>query len=71
MAKALAQFVRSLVSYQSKYDEGLVKAKVVHAEFANFTAEENRGKTLFLDNCASCHLPAGQSCAFLHGAPPE
>ena len=28
-ARALAQFVRSLVSYQSKYDEGLAKAKIV------------------------------------------
>src|SRR5438477_304141 len=68
-AKALAQFLRSLVSYQSKYDEGLAKARVVRADFDNFTREENRGKTLFLDRCASCHLPGGQSAHFFMDRP--
>jgi cytochrome c peroxidase len=56
-AFALAQFLRSMVSYQSKYDEG--RAVTAHAadDFANFTAQENRGKALFLRNCALCHLP--------------
>jgi cytochrome c peroxidase len=68
-AKALAQFLRSLISYQSKYDEGLVKARIVRADFENFTAEENRGKNLFLDRCASCHLPGGQSAHFVLDRP--
>jgi cytochrome c peroxidase len=64
VAKALAQFVRSLVSYRSKYDEGLAQARTVREEFANFTAEENRGKTIFLRRCAVCHLPPGQAAIF-------
>jgi cytochrome c peroxidase len=68
-AKALAQFVRSLVSYQSKYDEGLAETRVVRADFDNFTAQENRGKTIFLNRCATCHLPGGQSAHFFMNRP--
>jgi cytochrome c peroxidase len=68
-AKALAQFLRSMVSYRSKYDEGLAKTRVARADFDNFTAEENRGKTLFLDRCANCHLPGGQSAHFVLDRP--
>jgi cytochrome c peroxidase len=68
-AKALAQFLRSMVSYQSKYDEGLTKTRVVRADFDNFTAEENLGKTLFLDRCANCHMPGGQSAHFFMDRP--
>jgi cytochrome c peroxidase len=68
-AKALAQFVRSLVSYQSKYDDGLAKARIVRVDFDNFTSEENRGKTLFLDRCANCHMSGGQSAHFFMNRP--
>jgi cytochrome c peroxidase len=68
-ARALAQFLRSMISYQSKYDEGLATARVVRVDFDNFTAEENRGKTLFLNRCASCHLPGGQSAHFVMDRP--
>jgi len=64
LARALAQFVRSLVSYQSRYDEGLVKAGSVRADFRNFTAGENHGKRVFLRRCAVCHLPAQQEAVF-------
>ena len=60
-AKALAQFLRSLVSYQSKFDEGLAKAGSVRDDFENFTAQENRGKTLFVQRCATCHMPAART----------
>jgi cytochrome c peroxidase len=63
-AKALGQFLRSMVSYRSKYDEGLTKTRVVRADFDTFTVEENRGKVLFLNNCANCHMPGGQSAHF-------
>jgi cytochrome c peroxidase len=56
VSKALAQFLRSMVSYQSRYDEGRVLADSVRDDFQNFTAQENRGKALFLNNCAKCHL---------------
>jgi cytochrome c peroxidase len=63
-AKALAQFLRSMVSYQSKYDEGLAKVTSVRDDFPNFTVQENRGKALFVSNCASCHQPPGQDVHF-------
>jgi cytochrome c peroxidase len=68
-AKALAQFLRSMVSYQSKYDEGLTKARVVRVDFPNYTSAENRGKTLFLDRCANCHMSGGQSAHFFMNRP--
>jgi len=45
---ALAQFVRSIVSYRSRFDAGLAMANDIQSDFGNFTAEENRGKELFL-----------------------
>jgi cytochrome c peroxidase len=69
VARALAQFVRALVSYQSKYDEGLNNVLSVRDDFENFTAQENRGKGLFLRDCASCHLPGGQDAHFFMTAP--
>src|SRR5262245_2103471 len=55
--KALAQFLRSMVSYQSKFDEGLAQVASVRDDFPNFTVQENRGKALFMNSCAVCHLP--------------
>ncbi len=59
VSKALAQFVRSMVSYQSKYDEGRVMVTDRNADFPNFTAQENLGKHIFMTNlnvnCFGCH----------------
>ncbi len=63
ISKALSQFVRSIVSYQSKYDQGRqtlppAPAPPPNAVFPNFTAQENRGKEIFLSpigGCAPCH----------------
>ncbi len=58
---ALAQFVRSMVSYQSKFDDGLAQTNDPRRPFANFTNSENRGKQLFFSpqtNCAQCHTTA-------------
>ena len=54
MARALAQFVRSIVSVRTKYDAG------VPVNFANFTAQEQLGRRIFLGQvgnatCATCH----------------
>jgi cytochrome c peroxidase len=57
IARALAQFLRSMVSYQSRYDDGRLQVRSSHVDFPNFTIQENRGKALFLRNCALCHLP--------------
>ena len=60
---ALAQFVRSIQSFDSKYDAGRAVAGE-NQPFPNFTASENSGKQLFLTppaqggaGCASCHRP--------------
>jgi cytochrome c peroxidase len=54
ISKALSQFVRSIITFQSKYD-------LVKAGKASFTAEESAGEQLFLtagvNTCASCHTP--------------
>lgn len=62
IAKALAQFVRSIVSYSSKYDQGRVLVANAGANFPNFTSEENAGKNLFFQTipngggaCFGCH----------------
>jgi cytochrome c peroxidase len=57
IARALAQFLRAMVSYRSKYDEGRAAVESSKDDFKNFTAQENRGKALFLRNCALCHMP--------------
>ncbi len=51
IGRALAQFLRSLVSYQSRYDEGLNRVNSVRDSFPNFTNGENRGKGIFVRNC--------------------
>jgi cytochrome c peroxidase len=60
---AIAQFVRSMQSFDSRYDAGRASAADSQA-FANFTASENNGKQLFVTppaqggaGCASCHRP--------------
>jgi cytochrome c peroxidase len=63
-AKALAQFVRSLLSYRSKYDAGAATVRSRTEDFPNFTREENRGRALFVQRCANCHMPAQQDAVF-------
>lgn len=45
---AIAKFIRSIQSFDSKYDQGRVAAPNDRAPFNNFTANENEGKALFL-----------------------
>ena len=68
MAKALAQFLRSLVSYQSRFDDGMARAQAFEDDFENFSRQENRGKALFLRSCASCHVVI-QETPFVLGSP--
>jgi cytochrome c peroxidase len=54
ISRSLAQFVRSIISTQSKYDRGLPVG------FTNFTAQEILGRQIFLGQvgnatCAACH----------------
>lgn len=50
MQLALAQFVRSIQSFDSKYDAGRAQVDDHMEEFPNFSAEENAGKRLFTDD---------------------
>lgn len=74
MELALAQFMRSIQSFDSKYDVGRSITGNDGAPFPNFTAAENAGKQLFLAppgggpgpgpggggaGCAGCHQPPG------------
>ena len=65
IGKALAQFVRSIVSYQSRYDEGRARAQSAQDDFGNFTVQENRGKALFMRNCSTCHMKDGNEHFFV------
>lgn len=62
IAKALAQFIRSIVSFNSRYDHGRELARSVDEPFANFTDQENEGKRLFFGEarCATCHVDSGR-----------
>jgi len=61
--EAVANFINAMGSYQSKFDAEASKntptSNSNFAQYANdfggFTAAENRGKTLYNLNCASCH----------------
>jgi cytochrome c peroxidase len=65
IGRALAQFVRSIVSYQSRYDEGRARAQSAQDDFHNFTVQENRGKALFMRNCSTCHMKDGNEHFFV------
>lgn len=72
MQLALAQFVRSIQSFDSKFDIGKANATFDTDVFTNYTAQEQEGKNLFLTEasydqngfrfggggiaCANCHL---------------
>lgn len=62
VSRALAQFVRSIVSSGSRYDEGRKLASSPLEGFAEFSTAENRGKFLFFATrgddgagCTACH----------------
>lgn len=65
ISKAIAQFIRSLVSTNSKYDQARAEVQSPISDFPSFTALENQGKRLFYlpreltngvnGNCVGCH----------------
>ncbi|MBQ4804668.1 cytochrome-c peroxidase [Aquimarina sp. MMG015] len=66
ISRALAQFIRSLVSTTSKYDQARSDVDSPIVDFPNFTEQENEGKRLFYmprpltnglnANCVACHV---------------
>lgn len=62
IARALAQFIRSIVSVNSKYDVGREGVNTPIDNFPNFNSSENNGKRLFFLfkgqgglSCVNCH----------------
>jgi len=71
--KALSQFVRSIQSFDSRYDIGRAAAPNIQAPFPNFTPQENQGKQLFtappIFNPNGVRTGGGLGCQGCHRAP--
>ncbi|WP_298146640.1 cytochrome c peroxidase [Flavobacterium sp.] len=70
---ALAQFIKSIQSFDSKYDAGRALAANDGQPFTNFTPQENQGKNLFLAppvfDATGNRTAGGLGCAGCHAAP--
>jgi cytochrome c peroxidase len=62
IGQAIAQFIRSMVSVDSEYDQGRTEVNNPIVDFPNFSTKENLGKTLFMlpeqlggAGCIGCH----------------
>ena len=73
LQECLAQFVRSIQSFDSKYDAGKALVPNDGQPFPNFSAQENLGKQLFLTppvfNAAGARINGGAGCNGCHNAP--
>jgi len=63
VSMALAQFVRSIVSFGSRYDEGRAQVSSATVDFPNFTEQENLGRQIFMNTPMG---PNGAGCAVCH-----
>ena len=50
LQESIAHFIRSIQSFDSKYDNGRAIVSNENVNFPNFSTQENIGKTLFLGN---------------------
>ena len=70
---ALAQFIRSIQSFDSKYDLGRAQVANDNQPFPNYSAQENQGKLLFLTppvfDATGNRTSGGLGCAGCHAAP--
>ena len=78
IAKAIAQFLRSIQSYDSKFDTGYAaiggdqSGTNMDLDFPNFTSDENEGKTLFITDPvlqAGERVSGGVGCFHCHRGP--
>lgn len=71
--RALAQFIRSIQSFDSKYDAGIAQTGTPGGPFPNFNQQENQGKALFTQapvfDANGVRIAGGAGCAGCHGAP--
>jgi cytochrome c peroxidase len=74
LQECLSQFVRSIQSFDSRYDIGRSQTPQDQQPFTNYTQQENTGKNLFLTppqfNSQGVRVGGGLGCAGCH-APPE
>ena len=73
LQECLAQFVRSIQSFDSKYDVGRAAVNNDRLPFPNFTTQENEGKDLFMTppvfDASSNRIGGGLGCNACHNAP--
>lgn len=73
LQECLAQFVRSIQSFDSKYDAGRAQVANDNQNFPNFTAQENTGKNLFLSppvfDATGNRINGGLGCQGCHQSP--
>lgn len=73
MQECLSQFIRSIQSFDSRYDVGRAQANNDGQPFANFTPQENNGKDLFLRapvfDPTGLRINGGLGCGGCHRAP--
>lgn len=73
LQECLAQFVRSIQSFDSKFDAGRIQAPNDNAPFPNYTAQENQGKQLFITapvfDASGVRTGGGLGCQGCHAAP--
>ncbi len=71
--ECLGQFIRSIQSFDSRYDEGLAQTNDPNVPFPNFTVIENLGKDLFMEasnfDTDANRISGGANCNSCHRAP--
>ncbi len=71
VSRAISSFVNAMGSYQSRFDDAANTSNNggwinYDANFTQFSAAENRGKALYINNCSSCHTSSfGRPSKFL------
>lgn len=73
LQECLAHFIRSIQSFDSKYDAGRAQVAADNQNFPNFTPIENLGKNLFMGppvfDANSSRIAGGAGCNACHNAP--
>lgn len=73
LQECLSNFVRSIQSFDSKFDVGRSQVNNINVNFSNFSAIENNGKNLFLGNANfdanGVRTTGGAGCNQCHNAP--
>jgi cytochrome c peroxidase len=73
MQECLSQFIRSIQSFDSKYDVGRAQVANDNQNFPNFTNQENTGKNLFISapvfDGTGNRVAGGVGCNACHNAP--